>query len=422
MYKSIIHLFAFYTLVLFCQSVQAQSVCPQSPATVGQSSGTYSCLCSAPNLNTNVWGTAKYTSDSNLCKAALHAGKITAQGGTISYTMAGAQTYFSGTSANGVTTQSYGPWTNSYSFNTVASTAPPTTTQPTVTPTTTLSACPASPVSASQTSGTFSCQCGTLNPYASIWGTGTYTDDSNICKAAVHTGKITSQGGAVSYSIVAGLSSYPGTSANGVVSSSFGAWSRSFSFNANPSSPTQTGTSSSSTNTSTVAQQAAAITAQYTTQISGYYQTYLGRAPDQAGLNNYVTQALSGRPLSSIATEIQNSPEAKIRNMYLLHLQREPDAGGMKYWLNDYALGLPLVSIENAIRTAVECKIDCNRPGVKGCIGSGKFEIVTKALALNSKATLCPGVRFEQKDFEYSTDKCLALPWFIASQQPNCLK
>ena len=65
----------------------------------------------------------------------------------------------------------------------------------------------------------------------SVWGTGTYTDDSSICLAAVHDGRITvSEGGTVRFEIAPGLDSYEGSEANGVTSQPYPAWGGSFFF------------------------------------------------------------------------------------------------------------------------------------------------------------------------------------------------
>ncbi len=68
-------------------------------------------------------------------------------------------------------------------------------------------------------------------PSGRLWGTDIYTDDSSICIAAVHAGVITSaNGGTVSIEIRPGLSSYAGSTRNGMTSSNWGSWSGSFSF------------------------------------------------------------------------------------------------------------------------------------------------------------------------------------------------
>jgi hypothetical protein len=65
----------------------------------------------------------------------------------------------------------------------------------------------------------------------SVWGTDTYTDDSRICSAAIHAGKITqAAGGSVTIEIAPGQASYLGSSRNGVTSSNYGSWSGSYFF------------------------------------------------------------------------------------------------------------------------------------------------------------------------------------------------
>ena len=66
---------------------------------------------------------------------------------------------------------------------------------------------------------------------SSIWGTGTYTSDSSICVAAVHTGAFSlADGGAVVVESAPGLDQYIGSLRNGVSSLQYPAWQLSFRF------------------------------------------------------------------------------------------------------------------------------------------------------------------------------------------------
>lgn len=76
-----------------------------------------------------------------------------------------------------------------------------------------------------------SCPSGCLTDGGSVWGTDVYTDDSSVCAAAIHAGAIGDGGGVVNFSIVAGLSDHPASDRNGVSTSSWGSWEKSFSFN-----------------------------------------------------------------------------------------------------------------------------------------------------------------------------------------------
>lgn len=63
----------------------------------------------------------------------------------------------------------------------------------------------------------------------SLWGSLYYTDDSSVGTAAVHAGAIDfAFGGTVTIRIEDGQAAYVGTEANGVTSSDWGSWPRSF--------------------------------------------------------------------------------------------------------------------------------------------------------------------------------------------------
>lgn len=67
-------------------------------------------------------------------------------------------------------------------------------------------------------------------PMGLIWGTDVYTADSPICIAAVHAGIISTDGGAVIIEIMAGQKSYAASTRNGVPSSEWGSFDRSYRF------------------------------------------------------------------------------------------------------------------------------------------------------------------------------------------------
>ncbi len=65
----------------------------------------------------------------------------------------------------------------------------------------------------------------------SVWGTDTYTNDSSVCSAGAHAGRVTTlRGGSVTIEMRPGQSSYLGSTRNGVTSLSYGAWGCSFVF------------------------------------------------------------------------------------------------------------------------------------------------------------------------------------------------
>lgn len=65
----------------------------------------------------------------------------------------------------------------------------------------------------------------------SVWGTDLYTDDSNICTAAIHAGVVGKNGGTVTFIIQDGMDSYSGSERNGITTADWGSWGRSFTFN-----------------------------------------------------------------------------------------------------------------------------------------------------------------------------------------------
>ncbi|XP_076810441.1 uncharacterized protein LOC143453159 isoform X1 [Clavelina lepadiformis] len=77
------------------------------------------------------------------------------------------------------------------------------------------------------------CPKGCASHTYTIWGNGTYTHDSPICRAAIHDGRITDEGGAVMVYKQPGQMSYVGTERNSITSSSYGYWRGSFSFTPN---------------------------------------------------------------------------------------------------------------------------------------------------------------------------------------------
>lgn len=62
-----------------------------------------------------------------------------------------------------------------------------------------------------------------------VWGTNLYSDDSSVCTAAVHAGRISfGQGGRVVIEIRPGASSYQSSTRNGVETMSYGSWGGSY--------------------------------------------------------------------------------------------------------------------------------------------------------------------------------------------------
>ncbi|HZI08939.1 MAG TPA: M57 family metalloprotease [Myxococcus sp.] len=181
----------------------------------GQNGTRIACSCGAVSSGA-VWGTDLYTDDSNVCVAAVHAGAIPSSGGTVAVTIQPGQSSYTGTTRNGITTYSYGAWAGSFSVS--GQTPPP-------------SSCSGYNFTSyrGQNGTQVTCGCAAVSGGA-VWGTDLYTDDSNVCVAAVHAGVIPSSGGAMVVTIQPGQSSYTGTTRNGITTYSYGAWAGSVSF------------------------------------------------------------------------------------------------------------------------------------------------------------------------------------------------
>ncbi|KAL4441234.1 hypothetical protein ABPG77_011471 [Micractinium sp. CCAP 211/92] len=183
--------------------------------------GTVACPPGCLTASGSIWGTGAYTSDSSICRAAIHAGVLTNKGGTIPIFYERGRTLYLSSNKNGVQSNSYGSYSSSFKFTAPA--LPPTATCDTT-------ANFGNVVSTTRRSLRLVCPGGCLAEGGSLYGTGIYTADSHICIAAIHAGVMRATGGNFTLYYEAGQTSYRGTAANGVTSSSFGSWGASFRF------------------------------------------------------------------------------------------------------------------------------------------------------------------------------------------------
>lgn len=91
--------------------------------------------------------------------------------------------------------------------------------------TATLALCPSNALSLTDN---IQCACPAGAATGSLWGTGIYTADSSICAAALHGGAISTNGGNINVFLSGRLEAFAGSSQNGVTSSEWGAYDRSF--------------------------------------------------------------------------------------------------------------------------------------------------------------------------------------------------
>ena len=163
-----------------------------------------------------VWGSNPYTDDSALGIAAVHAGVLrVGQKGVAKVTITANQASYPGSSANGVTTSTYGG-----SFGGFSIAADDGGDNPAVAdPGTMAGFRPAAPGSAYLFTVTG-------NSSGSLWGMNAYTDDSSVAAAAVHAGVLANgKTGTVRVVTSPGLNSYVSSTRNGVSSGDYGQWS-----------------------------------------------------------------------------------------------------------------------------------------------------------------------------------------------------
>lgn len=93
------------------------------------------------------------------------------------------------------------------------------------------SPCPSNAINLRGTAQQLTCWCSPESTRGgTVWGSDVYTDDSVICRAAVHAGVIGGGGGTVRIRILPGMQSYMGSQRNGVESTSYESWHGSYRF------------------------------------------------------------------------------------------------------------------------------------------------------------------------------------------------
>ena len=211
----------------------------------GQPGAMMTFLCPPNGSPATVWGSDTYSDDSSICTAAAHSGRITRQaGGRVQIQIAPGLPAYAATTRAGETTRTYGAFPGS--FTVVGGPRPGLVAVPVATaePAVQIPGTPPNVVVAAGgpwtekavahrgANGTsFTQECPPNGTLAAVWGTDVYTDDSSICSAAVHAGRITlAQGGAVTVFVHPGRPSYAGSARSGVSSLPFAVFPGSFAF------------------------------------------------------------------------------------------------------------------------------------------------------------------------------------------------
>ena len=194
--------------------------CPQRLSINRELPTPFGCVCSALSTRDGtVWGSDAYTDDSALCRAALHAGVVTPQGGPIRVTRRAGLELYVGSTRHGVASSDYGSYPSQIAFE--GAPAPPPGPGP----------CPQR-LSVNRALATpYTCRCSAqATREGTVWGTDLYTDDSALCAAARHAGRVGADGGAVTVLRSAGRALYVGSARGGVQSHDYGAYDASIAF------------------------------------------------------------------------------------------------------------------------------------------------------------------------------------------------
>jgi hypothetical protein len=200
--------------------VRATDPCPRSLSINRQMPTPFSCTCSAQaTTESGVYGTDVYTDDSGLCRSALHVGVISSQGGLITVVRGTGRPLYVGSTRNGVQSFDYSASQYSMEFKGAAPSPPGP------------GLCPSNLAVNRELPTPFTCRCSAeATQGGGAYGTDVYTDDSSMCRAAFHAGKIPLNGGTITVLRGAGRALYVGSTRNGVQSFDYGASPSSITF------------------------------------------------------------------------------------------------------------------------------------------------------------------------------------------------
>lgn len=200
--------------------------CPDSVQSMRGSEEPLTCSCpaEAPE-NASVWGVGPYSDDSNVCLAARHAGLVSDEAANVTINFMDGRSSYTGSTANGVESRQWGEWGGSFAFEGGPMNEPEEVASA-------LEACPTTATALRGSGETVECSCTQeAASVGNVWGSGPYTDDSRICRAAVHAGVIDAAGGDVSFTVSDGLDEYSGSNENGIETRDYGEFSGSYDFN-----------------------------------------------------------------------------------------------------------------------------------------------------------------------------------------------
>ncbi|GAC1352943.1 MAG: hypothetical protein NVS3B20_15960 [Polyangiales bacterium] len=182
----------------------------------------FTARCPSDCTNGTIYGTFRYTTDSALCVAALHAGAIDVdKGGFVKVKITKGLPHYRDTKLHGIRSSDWGKYEESFYFPDFPGDESENAKL----------SCGQSPNDLGKDPGdTFTVTCPEDCTEGAIYGTDAYTTDSSICVAAVHAGVVKAdKGGRVTVKVVKGRNAYKGSKHNGVRSDDWGEFNESFS-------------------------------------------------------------------------------------------------------------------------------------------------------------------------------------------------
>lgn len=202
--------------------------CPETIA-AGVSTA-LSCRCPAGPYQGTVWGNYYYSADSGLCAAARHAGAIGENGGSVFARVGPRRPYYVSKTRNGITSQWSTAGDRSITFAGVS--------DPVERRLAEFPLCQhkfyVNPVAERQRGVTCRCIAGSFGFEGTVYGSGPYAADSNICSAARHAGVLRSDDDLVTATAAPGLDRYDPSTRNGVTSEYWGTYPESMTVAAGP--------------------------------------------------------------------------------------------------------------------------------------------------------------------------------------------
>ncbi|CAH2311368.1 Hypothetical predicted protein [Pelobates cultripes] len=216
---------------------------PEAPSKTSEPSATPSAPA-APSLPS---GLHVHQDGSSICGAAIHAGAINNDGGSMLVARGPGQKRYEPFARNGIESLEHGESSGSFSITPLDAAAPTPTNLPTHATSeseksdlpTANAACSSDATSLNAPLTIVNCPPGCATMKGQVWGTDIFTADSSICRAAIHAGHLTNEGGPTWVKKEPGQKRYNASIKNGVKTSEHEEWSESFSFispSTNPSS------------------------------------------------------------------------------------------------------------------------------------------------------------------------------------------